>query len=246
MMITGDISRFCKLCNSILPLTYFCKSHRQKLGYSYRCKKCQRELNVKYKDSRKESYQKRKGDSKYKEIVRRASTKYNSSTKGKEASRRNHDKFKESELIYGRKYYREHKQHRIDYIRQWRLDNPQKARKYARKYMDNRKNNPLFNLADRLRRTVRKSWVRRDIIKRGKTFDLLGYTPQELFDHLSPFLGQLCCSCRNITITVANSHIDHIIPVKTIRTKEDIISINSLDNLRLICAKCNLIKGDKY
>lgn len=244
--INNNQLRFCKSCGRMLLLIDFCKNRLAKFGYSYRCKECQRKCNAEQKDNRRKFYQRRREDSEYKEIVRRASAKYNRSSKGREASRRNHDKFKESELIGGRKYYSKHRQHRIDYTRQWRLDNPQKARQYVRRYMAKRKNNPLFNFADRLRRLVRKSWARQVTTKRGKTFDLLGYTPQALLDHLSMFLNKLCCSCGNITITIANSHIDHIIPVKTIKTKEDVVTINSLDNLRLICAKCNLIKGAKH
>jgi RNA ligase (TIGR02306 family) len=48
-----------------------------------------------------------------------------------------------------------------------------------------------------------------------------------------------------VVINLENSHIDHIVPLAQARTITDVISLNQLNNLRLICSKCNLKKGAK-
>lgn len=76
--------------------------------------------------------------------------------------------------------------------------------------------------------------------KLEKTQEILGYTPNQLLEHL-----QKDPNYKYWANDTKNYHIDHIIPifeyVKTGITDPKII--NSLDNLRILSAKENLIKG---
>jgi len=42
-----------------------------------------------------------------------------------------------------------------------------------------------------------------------------------------------------------NYEIDHIIPISLAKTENDVIRLNQLNNLRLICKNCNRNKRDK-
>jgi len=94
----------------------------------------------------------------------------------------------------------------------------------------------------RIRSLISSAFRRCFFIKRKRTFEYLGYSNKDLFDHLKKFLQCPCVVCGLIFIEMNNSHIDHIIPVCVAKSEEDIIKLNQLYNLRLICKKCNLNK----
>lgn len=79
--------------------------------------------------------------------------------------------------------------------------------------------------------------------KNSKTEELLGYTRKDLLEHL-----QKDPNFENWRNDSFNYHIDHIFPVKAFVENgiEDLNIINNLDNLRIISAKENLSKNDKY
>lgn len=100
-----------------------------------------------------------------------------------------------------------------------------------------------------------RTYLRRAIRKVGSskagrhTFDLLGYSKEDVYNHLSGFLGKGCVDGRvchgEIIISIDGSHIDHYFPVSVAKSEQDVIKLFQLKNLRLICWKCNLSKSDK-
>ncbi len=119
------------------------------------------------------------------------------------------------------------------------------ALKYASVARSRRKANPVWAFADRIRNLLRIALNRRGLSKRGKTFDLLGYTPQELWSHLSVYLGTSCEGGCGEIISLPICHIDHIIPLAVATTEDEIVALNALSNLRLLCAACNHKKHTK-
>lgn len=117
-----------------------------------------------------------------------------------------------------------------------------RAIKHAPKARRKRKQNPKWVLADRVRQSLSHALAKRAYVKRGKTFELIGYTPTELRDYLMPYVGEPCVRCGETTIQLDNAHIDHITPIRTAESREDVLRLNALANLRLICALCNLTK----
>lgn len=79
--------------------------------------------------------------------------------------------------------------------------------------------------------------------KNNKTENILGYTRKELLEHLQKDLN-----FNNWKNTKNEYHIDHLFPIIGFIEYNifDPKIINSLDNLRIIPAKENLIKHDKY
>lgn len=70
--------------------------------------------------------------------------------------------------------------------------------------------------------------------KRGSTFELLGYTPNELKEHIEKqFLPGMTWENRG------DWQIDHIIPISTAETEADVIALNQLANLRPLWATEN-------
>lgn len=101
-------------------------------------------------------------------------------------------------------------------------------------------NNKLYVVECRIRANLKNALKKRNIKKAGKTFDMLGYSPNDLFVHIEKqFLKGM--SWENI----GKWHIDHIIPLNTAKNEEDLIRLNHFTNLRPLWARDNLSKGKK-
>lgn len=69
---------------------------------------------------------------------------------------------------------------------------------------------------------------------------MLGYTPHELAQHMErQFVRGM--SWDNF----GKWHIDHIVPISTADTKDDVVRLNQLPNLRPLWREANLAKLDK-
>ena len=111
---------------------------------------------------------------------------------------------------------------------------------YHRKRDKKRMECKLFAMRKRLSIIHRLALRRVGLIKRSSTFTMLGYTPQDLADHLErQFVKGMTWDNRH------KWHIDHIVPISTAETEADVIALNQLSNLRPIWAKDNLAKSDK-
>lgn len=106
---------------------------------------------------------------------------------------------------------------------------------------------PIFRVIGNFRAYFRKAFLSKGIRKQEATFSLLGFSAQDLYFHLKKYVGKKCLVCKERTISMGkNSVIDHIIPICIAKTKNGIIMLNQLKNLRLICSECNLKKGSIY
>lgn len=77
--------------------------------------------------------------------------------------------------------------------------------------------------------------------KRGRSFEILGYTCKELQDHLSSF------DCWD-SLKKRHWHIDHIYPIDAFVKNNitDLKIINALENLQPMLGRENIIKGNRY
>lgn len=77
-------------------------------------------------------------------------------------------------------------------------------------------------------------------LKTSPTFQMLGYTPEDLRKHVErQFVNGMSWDNRH------RWELDHIIPISSAKTVEDVVSLNQLPNLRPIWAEQNLEKRDK-
>jgi hypothetical protein len=78
--------------------------------------------------------------------------------------------------------------------------------------------------------------------KKNKTYDIIGCSPIELKTHLeSLFLDGMSWENHG----VGGWHIDHIMPLSTAKTEEDVYKLSHYTNLQPLWAKDNLQKGCK-
>ncbi len=214
----------CRHCKRYLPLINFIKDKSGREGFGYHCKECHKIKSAKY-------YQKRKDDSEYRTVAKKSRDKYNSSPKGKQTIA---------------DYCKKHKEERLLISRKWRKDNKERSNKLANKSYHKRMLNPNNRIIKRIRSLLRLALKSKDLCKTNKTFDLLGYSKQDLVNHIEQFVNKNCIACNQVKVILENSHIDHIKPISLASSLEEIIELNQLRNLRLICATCNHKKWSHY
>lgn len=135
--------------------------------------------------------------------------------------------------------------------KQEKLNKPEHYRKYQREWKKNkRKNDPIFALAERLRCQIRDG-IRRNIknndtITKG-CFSRLPYTPKELYFYITNvknLQNNRCPACK-VNYDKVGFHIEHIVPLATAKTEQEIINLFDLKNLSLMCGSCNSSKNKK-
>jgi hypothetical protein len=81
----------------------------------------------------------------------------------------------------------------------------------------------------------------KNLTKKNKTFEVIGCTPKELKEHLeNQFTDGMSWDKMGKEI-----HIDHIIPLSSAKTEEEIYKLCHYKNLQPLWAIDNMKKGDK-
>lgn len=116
-----------------------------------------------------------------------------------------------------------------------------KAKRAAyRKYRESKKGDPVRQMRMRITHLHVRALKRIGGIKKSPTLEALGYSVDELVAHIErQFLRGM--GWHNSS----EWHIDHIVPMSTARTVEDVIALNQLSNLRPLWAEDNIRKKDK-
>jgi hypothetical protein len=129
------------------------------------------------------------------------------------------------------------------YIEKYR--NSQKGREYMREYSKKYRKikkaiDPLYDISGRLRRRVGKAIVAKGYTRKSKTGDIIGCTWEDLKKYIeSKFQDGMTWENRN------SWHIDHIIPLASAKSVEELYKLNHYTNLQPLWAKDNMKKGKK-
>lgn len=107
------------------------------------------------------------------------------------------------------------------------------------KQRERRKSCPLASMQARLSRLHRHALAAVGAIKRSATFEALGYTPDQLVEHLERQFRK-GMNWQNMR----DWHIDHIVPASTAKTEADVVALNQLSNLRPMWKRDNILKRD--
>jgi hypothetical protein len=146
-------------------------------------------------------------------------------------------------------YYKQWAKENRDYLREkhteWRDDNREHVREYGRQYeRERRANDPKYRLAARTRTAVYTCLKEAKVDKYRSTFEILGYSIEELMEHLEKqFTGDMTWD------NYGEWHVDHVIPMSSFEfeTTEDegFKGCWKLSNLQPLWGPDNLSKGSK-
>lgn len=198
---------------------------------------------------RNPSYQKEhylKNKNKYKEYAE------NNSQAIKERMKKWREDNKDRLSEYEKEYYSKNSENKKEYSRKWRAENPERVREqrieffrrnrgYSAEYARaRRKSDPVYATMCRVRARVSAAFLNNGFSRNTKTEEIIGCTWLELKEHIErQFVRGMSWNNRG------DWHIDHIVPLASAKTEEDIVALNHYTNLRPIWAKENLSKGAK-
>lgn len=247
----AEETKRCIICGEEKPLSEFyfrkdnnkyrndCKSCNNKQGHQYRLAHLdqEREHNRKYREAHKEelaeyskNYQKAHLD-KFREYNKKARENWTPEQRERanERSRRSHEKRKENPEYLERR-------------RQWSRESAKRRRKTITAYEEARKKrDPIFKLKKQIRNEIRDAFNRRGFKKSESTEDIVGCNIEYLQRHLlMTYLIRYGEEWDGVTPV----HIDHIVPLSTAYTEEEVYRLNRYTNLQLLRAEDNLAKGD--
>lgn len=225
----------CSRCGKEKPSEYFYKEKRAKDGHTSACKRCIL--------SRQSEYAKK--------------NKLKISIRQKQYRNSNKEKLKE----YKKNYYKENREDIRKKHAEYYKDNSNKIKESVARYRNSLSTenktelrlkkqkrrllkyntDPIFKMKCRIRYIVWASFNRRGYIKQSSSSDITGCSLDDLRKYLlatweknygKPWNGE-------------EYHIDHIIPLATARTEEDVIRLCHYTNLQLLTPEDNLKKYNK-
>ncbi len=220
MLNNIEILKKCTCCGKEKPLNMFSNLKKSIDGKYYYCKDCKKEKSKKY-------YQSEKG------------IKYNK-------------EYRETNKEYKKQYNKEYKKTKKykEYKKQWKKENKKHLKEKYNKYIINRRKiDLLFKLKHSIGVLIRQSIKNKGYKKNSKTIDILGCT----FEEFKQYLEQQFESWMNWNNYGKYNgeysygwDIDHIIPLASAKTEEDILKLNHYTNLQPLDSFINrCIKKDK-
>ena len=107
-------------------------------------------------------------------------------------------------------------------------------------YENKRKKEPIYNLKKNCRSRIQKVFKRKGFKKKSKTSDMLGCDWDFLKSYIeSQFKDDMSWENRD------KWHIDHIIPLASASSEDDVIKLSHFSNLQPLWAEENIKKADK-
>ena len=147
------------------------------------------------------------------------------------------------------KYNLKNKKKNNDYSRLWRQNNPEYKKNYNKKNREKiwesekkRRENLLVKLSCNIRCRVKNYLKSKNIKKNNETFNIVGCTPEFLKEYLEKkFTDGMNWENHG----KFGWHIDHIIPLSSAKTDEEVFKLCHYTNLQPLWAFENLSKGNK-
>jgi hypothetical protein len=142
-----------------------------------------------------------------------------------------------------KKHYKNNKTKYILHQQIYRENNREKVNENKRRYQSQRRESDyLYKLTENMRCRVRDFMKIKNMTKRNKTFEIVGCTPKELSLYIEiQFTNGM--SWENYG--KFGWHIDHIIPLDSAKTEEELYKLCHYKNLQPLWWNENLSKGSK-
>ncbi len=152
--------------------------------------------------------------------------------------------YEENSLEFNKERYKKIKNNpeKIEKLKEaqknWEKNNRKKRNEYA---VNKRRNDSSSRLIENVRTRIRVYLKNKNIIKNNTTYEIVGCSPEFLKLHIEKqFIKEMSWDLMGKYI-----HIDHIIPLSSAKTEEEIYELCHYTNLQPLWAKDNLSKGSK-
>lgn len=249
----------CGRCGGIFPLDMFCKNKKRRDGLDPICKRCKSKNNsLKYTSREQYNELLEKGlkkcplcskilpmseftttggnlRSRCSSCERKTRAEYRNKIRGTEKEKERKEAKK--------KYDLEHRDEARERYRKNYEKNKDKIDKNHKEYTKRRYNtDPIYRLKCSVRNCIGQSFKRTGHVKKENTEKIVGISVEMLIDYLkNTFLVRYGYEWDGIEAV----HIDHIVPLCTATTEEEVIKLCHYTNLQLLKAHDNLVKNNK-
>jgi len=234
--------KFCKKCNIEKEYKLFPIRNDSKDGYRNECIECTK----KYRSSKNYVYK----SSYTPDQQRNYNKEYNIINKEKISIKKKEYYIENKENICNRVKENRNDEYQSEYYKEYRIKKRESLREYRREYENyKKKTDPLYKLSSNIRTSIKSNLRKAGYLKESKTELILGCSFEELKLHLeSKFEAWMNWENHGLYNGELNYgwDIDHIIPISSAKTEDDIIRLNHYSNLQPLCSKINRdIKRDK-
>jgi hypothetical protein len=220
-------TKICSKCKEEKEVCEFgvCKSNKDGLKSS--CKVCRKVEGKVYRETN---------------ITKRKETLKNWYTKNPEYNKNYYNNNTEKVKKINKNWYKLNKEKHRKNNKIWEESNREKIKEYKRSYMKFlRETNPLKKLQFNIRSRFYNILKTNKIPKNNKTFDIVGCSLEFLKEHIeNQFTEGMSWDLMGQYI-----HIDHIIPLSSAKTEEEIYKLCHYTNLQPLWAEDNLKKSNK-
>ena len=177
--------------------------------------------------------------------------------KNKEKFARNNKRYKNKNIEnikISNKNYRENNKTKVLLSNKtYRDSNKDKTKEYYQKIvkLKNRERynvDPLYRLITNIRSLINYSFKSKNIIKNQRTLKIIGCSFEEFKSYIEVKF-EYWMTWENSGSYTGNYNetwqLDHIVPISSAKTEDDIYKLNHYSNLRPLCSKKNLEKSNK-
>lgn len=208
-------ANLCNACSTVLPIEDFFSDKSRAFGISNICKACS---------------------------AAKGKARYKSNTDSVLKNRKEYyEKNKDAILRRNASYFERNKDEINKTRKQYVEKNREKITAKKRETKRSRyQTDPVYRLKRNVCRAVHASITRNGYTKRSKTYEILGCTMDEFRLHIERQFT------KGMTWEKVGSeiHIDHIVPLASAKTEEDVLALNHHTNLRPCWADENIRKRD--
>jgi hypothetical protein len=245
-------TKLCKKCGEEKGVELFHKCKSSSDGLQSSCKECQKKhykenrekilarRKKHHKENREEilAQQKKRYKENREEILAREKKRYEENREKISARRKKRYKENREKILARQKKYREERREEIS-ARQKKYCEENREEISAR-YKKRMREDPMFRLSNTIRSRTRKAFKSKGWTKDSKTFEVLGCSQEMFIKHLE---NQFT---KGMTFeNFGEWHIDHIIPLSSAKTPEELNRLAHYTNLQPLWAEENLSKGAK-
>lgn len=165
-------------------------------------------------------------------------------------------KNREKQINYMKEYYKKNKEELLQKNKTYRENHKEEKKLNDKFYRENhkkernereliRKNqDPVYKLKCNLRGMIKNSFRRRGFKKKQKGEEIYGCSINKLIEHLIKTYENNYNEKWDWKY-LKNVHVDHVIPLASANTEEEVIKLCHYTNLQLLKAEDNLNKKDK-
>lgn len=240
----SDGEKICSVCKKRKPLTEFYYRKNEGHFWSY-CKTCKRNKQKVYETLNADSIKSKRKEyrGRTKEHISEHMKQYWQEHRDERLAyqKKRYEENKEQILAKNKEYYELNKDkiyaQRKEYQKKWFNDNREKIYQNVR---NRKESDPVYKIREQIRVLIRNSIRKKGYKKDSRTYEILGCDYDAFYNHLlQTFIDNYGYEWDGIE----EAHIDHITPVSTAKTEDDVYKLCHYTNLQLLKAEDNLSKG---